>query len=240
MTFQHDIAGGSGDLVITSVQSPDYVPGVSGWQIRQDGTAEFNNGTFRTGISAGGSLTISGDAITISGLAGPGGTDTTDLSIAPVDLPPGANAPYLAITATDVTAGTSVALYIGAAGIVAGAPVTALDPGAPTPTPETPHAITMDAGWTARSGFQAPSYQLLPDGNLQLSGSATHAALTAGATNLNSSNPIPAGWRPATTHYYRAEDTRRPGVEITNTGVIVAESAGGQTIIELDGIVAMT
>lgn len=48
--FAHDIAGGSGDLVITSVQSPDYVAGVSGWQIRKDGSAEFNSlvirGTF--------------------------------------------------------------------------------------------------------------------------------------------------------------------------------------------------
>jgi len=45
--FQHDIAGGGGDLIITSVQSPDYSPGSAGWQIRKDGSAEFNNLTIR-------------------------------------------------------------------------------------------------------------------------------------------------------------------------------------------------
>jgi hypothetical protein len=34
-------------LAGTYMQSPDYVPGVSGWAIFGDGSAEFNNGTFR-------------------------------------------------------------------------------------------------------------------------------------------------------------------------------------------------
>lgn len=41
--FQHDIAGGSGDLIATSVQSPNFVHATSGWQIRKDGTAEFHS-----------------------------------------------------------------------------------------------------------------------------------------------------------------------------------------------------
>jgi len=41
--FQHDIAGGSGDLVATSVQSPNFVHGVSGWQIARNGSAEFQD-----------------------------------------------------------------------------------------------------------------------------------------------------------------------------------------------------
>jgi len=45
--FAHDIAGGQGNLVITSVQSPGYVAGSAGWQIRKDGSAEFNNLTIR-------------------------------------------------------------------------------------------------------------------------------------------------------------------------------------------------
>lgn len=48
--FQHDIAGGSGNLIITALQSPNFVDSVSGWQIAKDGSAEFNNleirGTF--------------------------------------------------------------------------------------------------------------------------------------------------------------------------------------------------
>ncbi len=46
------IVGGT-VLRIPAVQSPNYVPGVSGWIIRQDGSAEFNNGTFRGSIEVG-------------------------------------------------------------------------------------------------------------------------------------------------------------------------------------------
>lgn len=45
--FQHDIAGGQGNLVATAVQSPNYSAGSAGWQIRKDGSAEFNNLTIR-------------------------------------------------------------------------------------------------------------------------------------------------------------------------------------------------
>ena len=41
--FQHDIAGGSGDLIISQVQSPNFVHGISGWSIDRDGTAEFQD-----------------------------------------------------------------------------------------------------------------------------------------------------------------------------------------------------
>jgi hypothetical protein len=47
LKFAHDIAGGQGNLIATSLQSPDFVTGVSGWQIRRDGSAEFNNHTIR-------------------------------------------------------------------------------------------------------------------------------------------------------------------------------------------------
>lgn len=35
-----------------AIQSPDYVPGVAGWIIRQDGSVEFNNGVFRGTLTA--------------------------------------------------------------------------------------------------------------------------------------------------------------------------------------------
>lgn len=41
--FQHDVAGGQGNLVVPSMQSPNFVDGVQGWQISKDGSAEFNN-----------------------------------------------------------------------------------------------------------------------------------------------------------------------------------------------------
>ena len=45
--FTHDIAGGGGNLIVTSLQSPNYAPGSAGWQVRKDGSAEFNNLTIR-------------------------------------------------------------------------------------------------------------------------------------------------------------------------------------------------
>ena len=54
--FRHDIAGGDGDLIATSVQSPDYVAGATGWQIRKDGSAEFNNVLIRGELDAVGNF----------------------------------------------------------------------------------------------------------------------------------------------------------------------------------------
>lgn len=45
----------TGGTVLRSpaIQSPNYVAGVSGWIVRQDGSAEFNSGTFRGSIEVG-------------------------------------------------------------------------------------------------------------------------------------------------------------------------------------------
>lgn len=47
-------------LRIPAIQSPNYVPGVSGWAIFQNGSVEFNNGTFRGTVTA---ATIIGSTI---------------------------------------------------------------------------------------------------------------------------------------------------------------------------------
>jgi hypothetical protein len=41
--FPNPVVGGGGQLVIPLIRSPDYMPGVSGWEIRSDGSAEFND-----------------------------------------------------------------------------------------------------------------------------------------------------------------------------------------------------
>ena len=46
------ITGGT-VLRAPAIQSPNYTAGVSGWIIRIDGSAEFNNGTFRGSIEVG-------------------------------------------------------------------------------------------------------------------------------------------------------------------------------------------
>ncbi|MDE2026866.1 MAG: hypothetical protein KGJ07_10370, partial [Patescibacteria group bacterium] len=53
---ENPVVGGT-VLRRAAIQSPNYVPGVSGWTIKQDGSVEFNNGIFRGSI-IGGSLFI--------------------------------------------------------------------------------------------------------------------------------------------------------------------------------------
>lgn len=46
MAFQNDVVAGT-TLVRPAIRSANYVPGVSGWTINRDGSAEFASGTFR-------------------------------------------------------------------------------------------------------------------------------------------------------------------------------------------------
>ncbi len=47
MAWSNPIIGGGNTLIREEIKSPDYVPGVSGWSIKKDGTAEFNDVTIR-------------------------------------------------------------------------------------------------------------------------------------------------------------------------------------------------
>jgi hypothetical protein len=101
------------------------------------------------------------------------------------------------------------------------------------------HDITLDSGWTA--GAQAPQYRLLPDGNVQLRGVATHAGTTS-ATNINSSHPLPASYQPAQTRYYRTEQAgdTAGAVDMGTTGVLVMRASGfSATQAILDGFYSM-
>lgn len=52
MTFRNPILGGGGSTLLRpAIQSPNYVHGSAGWSINVDGTAEFNTGTFRGGLT---------------------------------------------------------------------------------------------------------------------------------------------------------------------------------------------
>lgn len=51
LTFSNPVVGGVA-LVRPAIQSPGYVPGTDGWTANQDGSAEFNNGTFRGTLTA--------------------------------------------------------------------------------------------------------------------------------------------------------------------------------------------
>lgn len=45
--FREYVVDGNGAIVVERIKSPNYVPSVSGWSINEDGTVEFNFGTFR-------------------------------------------------------------------------------------------------------------------------------------------------------------------------------------------------
>lgn len=47
ITAEDPIAAGDGSLIFPAIKSPNFVAGVSGWEIARDGTAEFNNVTAR-------------------------------------------------------------------------------------------------------------------------------------------------------------------------------------------------
>jgi hypothetical protein len=65
--FQHSIAGGQGNLVAGSFQSPNFVSGSAGWQVTRDGDVEFNSGTFR-GTVTGGAFQGTNFVITAAGI----------------------------------------------------------------------------------------------------------------------------------------------------------------------------
>ncbi len=54
MSFNNPVVGGEGgELIRESIKSPDFVQGVSGWIIRRDGSAEFNNVNIRLDLTTG-------------------------------------------------------------------------------------------------------------------------------------------------------------------------------------------
>lgn len=53
MAFGNAVVGGGGELVRDSIHSREYVPGVSGWSINRDGTAEFSGVTIRGDLFIG-------------------------------------------------------------------------------------------------------------------------------------------------------------------------------------------
>lgn len=81
MAFSADnpVVGGT-SLARAQIQSPNFITGSTGWVIRQDGSAEFNNVVIRGGVVVGGTaLYYSGTPAfgnLIASIAGTGGTDT--------------------------------------------------------------------------------------------------------------------------------------------------------------------
>jgi hypothetical protein len=87
-------------------------------------------------------------------------------------------------------------------------------------TTDTWHPITLDANWSTLAGQPVPSYMLMPDGFVSLTGAAQFNVNIAN-TNLNGANPLPAAYRPST-GIFLAGAPGSAGIEVLTTGVIVA------------------
>jgi hypothetical protein len=127
-------------------------------------------------------------------------------------------------------AAASAPMVVGPAEIKVTVPVVA----------DTWHGIVLDSGWTP--GPQAPQVRVLPDGNVQVRGQATHSSVTA-VTYLNQSNPVSSKYQPALTRYYRAgdpTDTAGPvQVNADGTFQVRASSSFPATQVLLDGIYSL-
>jgi hypothetical protein len=69
VTFTNPVVGGT-ILVRPAIQSPDYSPGVSGWSINIDGTAEFSDLVIRSSDGSGSTVQIANGEIQVTNSAG--------------------------------------------------------------------------------------------------------------------------------------------------------------------------
>lgn len=82
--FANSILGGVGNLIRQYIQSPNYVAGTSGWIVRQDGSAEFNNVIARGSVTADALIVndANGHPVFVANSGGTiPGNDTTDSPI---------------------------------------------------------------------------------------------------------------------------------------------------------------
>src|SRR6266851_6720220 len=81
-SFFRGLTQANGQLVLPAIQSPNFLTGVSGWVIRKDGSAEFNNIVIRNGqIVSGTALYYSGTGLPaantlVASISAAAGTDT--------------------------------------------------------------------------------------------------------------------------------------------------------------------
>jgi hypothetical protein len=110
---------------------------------------------------------------------------------------------------------------------------------------DTWHTITPDGGWSGvASGYAAPSYRKTDTGDLQLTGCMDFGSATTSDHNLNSSNPLPAGYRPVTGKVFRAADlaSGRGSVQISTGGIIemLSNSSTNSRYCEIDAIITLS
>lgn len=67
--FSNAVVGGAATLIRSAIQSANYVPATTGWQIARNGNVDMNSGTFRGNIVVGaGTVTLGPGGIHVQGL----------------------------------------------------------------------------------------------------------------------------------------------------------------------------
>lgn len=247
---ENPVVGGT-VLRRAAIQSPNFVTGVSGWTINQDGSAEFNNVTIRGGITIGGTAlyysTPAPQANTlVASIAASGGTDT-------------AGNVYLAGITTYFHGAIYFALQHLAGDLNAYTATTEAGPwtfvnqlsfsvedghgtfystfsqpiAATGGTPTSPTLITTDSwnaavlvnSWTGSgSATNGLSYRLTTDNEVRLVGDLTSPGTASVITTL------PAGYRPAqgvNVEFSRYDDSGTAHALIAANGTVTMQTVVG-------------
>jgi hypothetical protein len=124
MPFTNEVIGSNGVLIRNWLQSQNYVPGQSGWQITKNGNAEFNGGTFRGSLEVG---PLTGQHFIVNNASTNDVIDIYDSSNrlvykldqngTIVSLSYATNNPFLEITSGSIAMGDSLISTLGSLGI---------------------------------------------------------------------------------------------------------------------------
>jgi hypothetical protein len=221
----NNIVGGT-SLVIDRINSPNYVTGVSGWTINQDGSAEFNNVTIRGGTTIGGTSlwystatpqantlveSVSSTAFIDSAgnyvLAGHAAyhfapvhfsvaVAVTDLGVIWYSATAGTLGPWTEVQSITVNA-TNGLLTLSNAVVTGQLTATGGTSANPTLiTTDTWNMMTLDAGWTTGVISRPAPRYRLLPDGNLQLSGAASAVAGSGGKTLNNGNPLPAPYRP--------------------------------------------
>ena len=220
MGFSNPLVGGGGSLVYPSIHSPDYKPGISGWSINRDGSAEFDDLVIR-GTFDGTDFEINSAGVFFyDGTPALGNLITAMASQAGVDR--FGNAYFAGFLQQQAGGVVQALLSQGLLSIsqatLPGASVTpvgfftgniAINGDTGVITRDSWHAMGFAAagGWANSGTGPAAQYRLTPENELELIGDISGGSIANG-TILNTA---------LTGTYQPAKPQRRPVVTIGNT-----------------------
>lgn len=135
---------------------------------------------------------------------------------------------FMSLNQAGLSWGTIANLTAGTGALAIGGPVTlriqntllATDPSA-AGTNESWHTLSLAAGWSTVGGQPVPSYRLLPDGNVQLTGVATHAGFSVN-TQLSTAGALPSAYQPSTLMVIGGNANGDAVAEVSTAGTVTA------------------